>query len=160
MIRETNNLWDCFAPLKGRNAAMELTKNFEVKELAVTETGIYNTPGQVELEKLLLLAVYLLQPLRDKFGRVKVTSGYRSKAVNDRVGGSMTSQHLTGEASDIIPLDAPLDIVFAWAKDNLKFGQLILEQKNGKEWIHVSLPRIAKQNQMAMTYKNGIYVNV
>lgn len=139
---------------------MELSRNFQVSELMVTETGLYNTPGQAELEKLLFLATYILQPIRNVFGPIKVTSGFRCKQVNERIGGAKNSQHVFGEAADFIPLQAPLEDVFAWIKDNLVYGQVILEDKNGKRWIHVSLPRIARGNMQAMTYKNGVYENV
>lgn len=42
------------------------------------------------------------EPLRRHVGRpVRVTSGYRSPELNHALGGSPTSQHLTGEAADL-----------------------------------------------------------
>lgn len=139
---------------------MHLAKNFSIAELTATKTGLYNTPGQAELEKLLYLCQYILQPLRDKFGPVWITSGFRSRQVNEKIGGALTSQHLLGEAADIVPIDAPIDDVFGWAKDNLRYGQIILEKKDDARWIHISLPRVEKQNMQAMTFNEGIYTNV
>lgn len=145
---------------------MELTENFSVEELTTTETGQYNTPGEVELSKLLYLATYILQPIRERWGRLKINSGFRSKAVQDAltVSGAPTSktvsQHTLGEAADFVPLDSDIDSVFLWCKDMLNYGQIILEESRGAQWIHISLPRIAKQNQMAMKFDGNIYHNV
>lgn len=46
-----------------------------------------------------------LDPLREKFGPIAVTSWYRDPETNRRVGGvSNNSQHLTGGAADIYPI--------------------------------------------------------
>ena len=139
---------------------MQLTANFTSDELTVTDTGLYNTPGEVELEKLLYLATFILQPIRTKFGAIKINSGFRSAQVNKAIGGSATSQHPKGEAADFVPLQASLEDVFEWARYNLSYGQLILERKGESRWIHCSLPRIGAKNQMAMTFNNGIYTNL
>lgn len=128
---------------------MKLTKNFTLEELCVTSTGLRNVPEAQSVDKLLLLAWFILQPSRDKFGRITVNSGYRSPDVNHAINGSPTSQHMAGEAADIKAPDADLREVYAWMRDNLKYGQLIFEQKDGAEWIHVSLPRTGKKNMMA-----------
>ena len=61
---------------------MELTRNFTLQELIKSDTairkGINNNPNAEQIEKLKLLCENILQPVRDHFGRVKVTSGYRS----------------------------------------------------------------------------------
>lgn len=138
---------------------MELSEHFSIAELTTTSTGLYNTPGQTELEKLLYLTTYLLEPIRERFGKITITSGFRSRFVNEAIGGSKTSQHSLGEAVDFIP-EEPLEAVFDWCKSNLKYGQCILESQKGKRWIHISLPRLARPNQMAMTFNDGIYENV
>jgi len=52
---------------------------------------------------LLALTRDVLDPLRDRLARpVIVTSGWRSPAVNATVGGSETSDHMTGGAVDIV----------------------------------------------------------
>ena len=49
-----------------------------------------------------LLAEKVFQPIRDHFGvPIRISSGYRSKDLNTAVGGSLSSQHCTGEAIDI-----------------------------------------------------------
>ena len=41
-----------------------------------------------------------LQALRDKYGAVKITSGYRCTSHNKEVGGSTNSKHTKGQAAD------------------------------------------------------------
>lgn len=145
---------------------MILTKNFTLEELCVTETGLPNIPDKYAQVKLFYLATYILQPIRNKFGALKITSGFRSLEVNQAIGGVSTSQHLLGEAADFIPLQVSISDVFEWvrAKSNLPFGaiglnygQAIREDKNDKKWIHISLPRLNDKNQMAMVYEQGTY---
>jgi hypothetical protein len=136
---------------------MKLSPNFTLKELTATDTGIENEPLSIERDKLLYLAWYILQPIRDMWGRIRVTSGFRSVPVNIRVGGSPSSQHLFGEAADIQPLDVDLDTVFDWIVRTLTFGQAILEQRGEDWWIHISLPRLNKPNQQALIYDGVEY---
>jgi len=135
---------------------MRLAKDFTLEELCVTNTGLQNTPEDREQEKLLYLCQYILQPIRDAWGVVIITSGFRDWEVNKKIGGAINSQHLYGEAADFYPKQSDIDDVFKWCIKNLKFGQCIRESKNGKDWIHISLPRIGK-NQEALIYENGIY---
>lgn len=81
---------------------MKLSKNFTLRELTKTNTGIPNNPSEIEIERLRILCEKVLQPLRNKFGHpIIVNSGYRSPLVNKAVGGVPSSQHCRGEASDI-----------------------------------------------------------
>ncbi len=136
---------------------MKLSKNLSLEELTVTNTGEDNTPSNEHEDKLLYVANYLVQPIRDEFGIVIVNSGYRSKAVNTAVGGSLTSQHCEGEAADIRTPNADLYRVYLWTIENLIFGQIIYEQKGNAKWIHISLPRLVKENQQALLFKDGVY---
>lgn len=138
---------------------MNLSKNFTLDELIVTSTSASNEPLGIHKEKLLYTANYLLQPIRDKYGRVDVNSGYRSRGVNLAIGGSETSQHCKGEAADIRTPNADLWEVYLWILKNLNFGQCIYEEKGTAKWIHISLPRLDKPNQQALLFKDGKYSN-
>ena len=76
---------------------MRLSKNFTLKELTYSSTalrrGIDNEPSKEGILKLTLLATGLLQPLRERLGALRVTSGYRSPELNTSIGGSTNSQH-------------------------------------------------------------------
>lgn len=125
---------------------MQLSKNFTLKELTrsdvATRKGLDNTPNYSAAVNLEVLALSLLQPIRDKFGMVRVLSGYRSPAVNREVGGSKTSDHMEGSAADIeVPGVSNYELA-KWIKDNLEFRQLILEfytpGDTNSGWVHVS----------------------
>lgn len=74
---------------------------------------------------------------------ILITSGYRCAALNQAVGGSKTSQHMTGEAADIhINSVEEGRLWFAWIMDHCRFDQLIWESdRQGTSWIHVSCRR-------------------
>ena len=138
---------------------MKLSKNFSLEELIATSSGYYNTPDDKAKEKLLYLANCILQPIRDEFGAIQVTSGYRSGPVNTWAGGSVTSQHCKGEAADFQPKEADIDVVFDWIVEvsGIAYGQAILESKDDRRWIHISLPRLDKPNRVSLIYSNGVY---
>lgn len=136
---------------------MQLSKSFTLEELTKTGTGLPNVPGAEEIAKLQWLAEELLQPIRDRFGPIKISSGFRSPEVNLAVGSKTPySQHIKGEAADIIPIDARLTEVFDWIvkESGLMFGQCILEKG---VWIHISLPREGKPNQQALIFDGKEY---
>jgi murein L,D-transpeptidase YcbB/YkuD len=70
-----------------------LSKNFKVKEFRCKD----GTDEILICEKL----VKLLQKVRDKFGKVSISSAYRTKTHNARVGGVPNSYHRYGKAADI-----------------------------------------------------------
>jgi uncharacterized protein YcbK (DUF882 family) len=70
---------------------MQLTNNFSLKELTVSDTatrlGLDNTPNETVTANLKTLAEKILQPIREHYGKsVKVNSGYRAPEVNAAVG--------------------------------------------------------------------------
>lgn len=138
---------------------MKLSRNFTLKELTQTNTGLKNTPTKEEIEKLTELVTSLLQPIRDYWGGLYITSGFRSETVNKKVGGSKTSQHRLGEAADFKPLEFDINKVYEWIirESNLHFGQCILEKVGSNEWIHISLFRKGKDNYVALKYDGKAY---
>lgn len=125
---------------------MNLTKNFALSEFEKSDTaikkGIDNSIPQEYVLSLQGLAENVLQPVRDKFGPVIITSGYRSPALNKAIGGSQTSQHSKGEAADFKVRGFSNLEVAKWIKENCTFDQLILEfydpEDENKGWIHCS----------------------
>jgi len=144
---------------------MNLTKNFTLEEMIKSETalrhGMDNTPGENEIGNLKLLCEKVLQPVRDHFGKgVKVNSGFRHPDVNAKVGGSRTSDHTRGQASDIEIPGVPNAELAEWIKNNLEFRQLILEFYTpgvpDSGWVHVSY--VAEDNKkevLTATKKDG-----
>lgn len=140
-----------------------LSPHFSYREMTRSETaarrGLKNTPGPAELEALELLCAKVLEPIREKFGPVRVTSGYRSPAVNKAVGGSGTSQHCRGQAADI-ECPAVDNVTLArWVRDHLWFDQLILEfytpgdPRSG--WVHVSFKPSDNRGSVLTARKSG-----
>ena len=83
---------------------MNLTRNFSLLELTKSDTairnGINNNPNAEQIEKLKLLCENILQPVRDHFGRVKITSAFRSVELCLAINSSANSQHAKAEAAD------------------------------------------------------------
>ena len=78
---------------------MQLTKNFSKSEFD-SKDGV-PMPFEV-LQNVQELAVNL-QMLRDYIGNsISINSGYRSPKHNKKIGGSVNSQHLLGNAADIV----------------------------------------------------------
>jgi hypothetical protein len=126
---------------------MNLTENFTLSEMTKSETALRydmdNSPPQEITSNLQALAVHVLQPVRDHYGKgVKVNSGYRSPDVNAKVGGSKTSDHCKGMAADIEIPGVPNAELAEWIRSNLLFTQVILEFYTqgvpDSGWVHVS----------------------
>ena len=90
---------------------MELTRNFSLQELIKSDTAIRldinNNPNSGQIEKLKALCENILQPVRDHFGRVKVTSGFRSEQLCLAIKSSVNSQHAKAEAQSSRPRREP-----------------------------------------------------
>lgn len=127
-------------------------KWFTIDELTHSNTaeakGIDNTPNDTEKKNLENLVKYVLDPLRDIYGKpIYVNSGYRSEALNKAVGGSNTSQHRLGMAADIDTYTREGNIeLFNLIAKNLSFDQLIDEKDYS--WIHVSFDPKRLRNQI------------
>lgn len=130
-------------------------------EATVTSTGLANSPGPKEYEAMQRLAREIFEPLRAKFGPIKINSFYRSLAVNKAVGGSKTSQHVKGEAIDIAaPMGARYTNrdLFRHIRANLPYDQLIWEHGTtmNPAWVHVSyVPTGRRQVMVARRDRNG-----
>jgi zinc D-Ala-D-Ala carboxypeptidase len=152
--------------------ATKLSENFTLEEMLVSSTakkyGIDNTPDATVKANMSILCNKLLQPIRNKFGKsIIVTSGYRCLALNTRIGGSKTSQHMKGQAADInsgegykaggdarYKANAELfDLIYKMGG----YDQLINEFPNAKgqpQWVHVSYnPTLKKQRGQALVAK-------
>ena len=143
---------------------MQLTNNFSLAEMVKSDTALRhdmdNTPGENEIANLKRLAEKVLQPVRDHYQKgVKCNSGYRAPAVNQKVGGSPTSDHCKGQAADIeIPGVANADLA-KWITENLEFTQVILEFYTpgvpDSGWVHVSYDPDNLKKQVLTAAKQG-----
>ncbi len=140
---------------------MRLSQNFFLDEFIISQTAIRldinNNPGELELENLGFLINNVLQPLRDRIGApVTITSGYRCAELNERIGGSRRSQHMKGEAADIVVHSRDLKKVFLEITENIEFDQIIYEYGR---WIHVSFSEGNNRNNRMLAKRiNGLTV--
>lgn len=152
---------------------MKLSPHFLLSELLTTDHTEYKLLQELGVEpyitNLQILCNYILEPIRNYYKvPVTVTSGFRCKELNDKIGGSKTSQHNFGEAADFIVKGKTVDEVFNDIKDgkiDICYRQLIKEIIKGKEWNHISLLRLPfdtndkyKQNLFTTDGKNYIEV--
>lgn len=78
-----------------------------------------------------------------------VTSAFRTNSQNIMCGGSKNSQHLTGDAIDLKPLEVSVDEFISIIKDSpFKFDQLI----KYRTFIHISFARGRKPRQMELNF--------
>ena len=80
-----------------------------------------------------------------------VTSAFRTKIQNDMCNGSKNSQHLTGDAVDLKPLEFSVDEFISIIKESsFKFDQLI----KYRTFIHISFARGRNPRQMELNFAN------
>ena len=130
-------------------------KYFTISELCHSDVAkkfnIYNEPTAVVADNLVRLVENVLDPLREAYGKpIKVNSGYRSTALNKKVGGVSNSQHKEGKAADIVGTpNNPVENgkLFNLARNlGLPFDQLIDE--SGLTWVHLSYDKNRQRKQV------------
>lgn len=133
-------------------------KYFSIKELSYSriaaEKGINNTPNSDAKRKLELLIDKCLDPIRQAYGKpITVSSGYRNYLVNQLVGGKATSQHLKGEAADVVGNnEKETRRIFEIAKQG-NYDQLLFERNNkGNVWVHISYKAEGNRKQCIDNY--------
>lgn len=131
--------------------SMQLTKNFTLEEMTVTNTGLPNVPNKMHITNMIMLATMLLQPVRDLYGNpMHINSGFRSPEVNKAVNGSSTSGHMKGQAADVRTPD-PRQLFNLVRNSGLSFDQLILYPT----FVHMSF-RSPSANRKQVLYAKGV----
>lgn len=131
-----------------------ISEHFKYSEFEHSDTakkhGIYNrlTPNAKACVKALVENV--LEPLRIALGKpLTINSGYRCKELNELVGGVESSQHRTGEASDVACKE-PYKLA-QLAKDmDLPYDQIGVYPT----FVHISHKFNGKQRKMVFYSKN------
>ena len=139
------------------NKTMHLSEHFTLGEVTKTrvKTADGNIPSHVAIENLRNICENWLEDLRYSHNTlyggtadepIIITSGYRSPEVNRAVGGSPTSNHLTGCAVDIrcIGIEQALryanillDIADGTKRD---YDELLIERNaRGNYWLHFAV---------------------
>lgn len=120
---------------------MNLSKHFTLDEfchsaMAARMGKVVIVPGML-IPRLRDLCENVLEPLRVGLRKpVVILSGYRPPWLNSAVGGSRASQHMKGEAVDIlVPGMKPIQVCQKVIDLGLPFDQIILEFD---QWTHLS----------------------
>ena len=144
---------------------MKLSKNFSLQEMIKSQVadrkGINNNPSPAQIENLKLLCENILQPVRDHFGLVNVSSGFRSAELCIAIGSSVNSQHCADNGSaacDFEIFGKDNEEVANWVYSNTPIDQIILEFYKGKDepnsgWIHASYNRNDQRKQYLIAYR-------
>jgi len=145
---------------------MKISTHLNLAEVTRSDSAkrnnIDNTPTPEHLENFKLLAEKVFEPIRLHFKEpIFISSGYRSKALNQFIKGSLTSQHCKGEAIDI-DMDGSKGgvtnkMVFDFIKDKLDFDQLIWEFGTdvNPDWVHVSYTKGKNRKQKLKAVRSG-----
>lgn len=141
-----------------------------IRSAKATKLGIKNNPEKEYERNLVSLVDNVLDPARTAFGcPINVTSGFRSMELNRAVGGAGKSQHLRGEAADIVAGGSK-----AGRQGNREIGLIIARQGNFDqlifencertsilpEWIHVSYSRTGTNRREIRKMVGGVYSNI
>lgn len=130
-----------------------MAKYFKFKELVRSNTadknGINNLPKDIETIDNIIYTMDRLDEIREGYGSpIIVTSGFRCKALNDKVGGVKDSYHQTGMATDF-KWDSAL---FEYLIYHPNFDKLIKETDKKTVWIHVQFKRNREEERNAVIY--------
>ena len=131
---------------------LRLSPHFTLAELTKTKSGIDNVPNEEKIENLKRVCRWLEQLRRrwnnlygDGDDPIIINSGFRSAEVNKAVGGSPSSNHLTGCAVDIrvCGMEQLLRyaVILLDISDESKedFDELLLERKGCVMWLHFAV---------------------
>lgn len=129
--------------------------------------GIENIPMEEELENLVFV-MHELQKARDYFYErpIIVTSGFRSKELNEKVNGASKSLHMKGKAADVRPLGNNVSdlkelahslAARMWEQDSLIY-KIILEARQSTKWVHVEVEREATKTKSMLWMRSGIMI--
>lgn len=124
-----------------------LTTRYTLGQVCAGSSGIpsgvnYGLQAKTIVCNLKMLTSNVLDVIKDMYPNMTITNTWRSEAVNTKVGGSKTSDHLTGCAADIqltgFSRQQHYEAAAAIQAKLPAFKQIILEYKGSSTWIHVS----------------------
>ncbi len=150
-----------------------MTPHFSLEEFTQSDTadrlGIDNTLPEI-LHDNARKTLEMMERIRFHIDApITITSGYRSKALNQAIGSKPTSDHTLAFAVDFKAPKAgkPYDIAkdLAGVIDVIGIGQLILEYNDPDSrqggWIHTSIAKPQKIiNRIITINKNGIFSGI
>lgn len=147
--------------------------NFTIAEMVQSNTAdrlkiSNNPPADVRVH--LTETITLLECIRAEWAEyceryslgtpaIRISSGYRSPAVNKAVGGVKNSAHMYGYAADLNPVNGNENeferfMANEFSKMGYAYDQIIIERSNTSRWVHVGYKRPdGKQRRMCFHLK-------
>ncbi len=156
---------------------LRLTPHFTLAEMCKTSVNLKNVPNEAQIENLKRVCRWLEQ-LRSRYNErltlnrrrlpprplerglggeapIVINSGFRSAAVNKAVGGSPTSNHLTGCAADIRVSGMEQALRYAAILLDISdesredFDELLIERNaRGAIWLHFAVRPTANRRKL------------
>ena len=128
-----------------------------VQSSTASRLGILNWPDDQQLDNLKRTASEIMDPIRERFGRIRITSGLRVSELNEAIAGSSrTSAHCFGRAFDFRPHDRDVELfeVVDWViASEIPYDQIILEYHS---WVHIASAATGKEpRRQALTKLSG-----
>ena len=134
-------------------------KYFKMKEFECHDGCEMPAEARANIEALVEA---VLDPARERLGKaIRVNSGYRCAKHNLKVGGAVGSQHMKGEAADVVPGDSgqvtgdSLERLARIIKEQGVFDQMIVYPT----FVHVSYKRIGTNRHQVLKKVSGGYVS-
>lgn len=137
-----------------------MTEHFSLSEMIASDTarlrGIDNTPAPDVLPHLQRTAEGL-ERVRALTGHaIQILSGYRCPELNKAVHGSTDSQHMKGQAADIIcpGFGSVHQVARLIAENAAQLGvDQVIKERNGRgaEWVHVSFTETPRHMALTLT---------
>ena len=124
---------------------VRLSPHFKLSEFLNLKKYPENVPTMQAVANLTYGCFQLLEPARFLVGPIIVSSGFRCEEVNRKVGGVKQSQHLTGQAADIRPMNPGQ---FQSLVEFLKNWEYTDQLLTGSSWLHVSWTPFCKPRHM------------
>lgn len=138
---------------------LQLVPHFKLSEIAGTSVVKYQKKNleeaQKQIGKMYMLAGFA-ERVREIVGQpLIVTSGFRCVGLNNYLGGALISQHLNGEALDLVCKKLSVKSMYNKIKaSDLKYDQMIIERnKSGSEWLHISIG----SRMQRLKFEDGTY---
>ena len=136
------------------------SRHFTLAELTksdvATKKKIPNEPDEEVTSNLMALIYNILEPARTRLGvPIIVTSGYRCEKLNKAVGGVANSQHIKGQAADLVCTKRADKLALFDILATMDVDQLLFEtNKAGTQWVHVSYnPEGNNRHKVNKNYK-------
>jgi hypothetical protein len=144
------------------NLNEKITENFTYREFIYSDTairlGIDNYPKDSIIWKNIKNLAVEIQKIRNKFGQIRILSGYRCPELNKAVNGSATSLHCFGFSADLEQVSTNIKLIeiINWIHDNLKWRELICEYFP-RGWCHYGFTDNIYTTSIKLKDKNHNY---